>query len=63
MASGRTLYHAGRDSWGYWIVRGDLYCSQWPPSDRWDCYGMTRAGDNIRFTDGFGNVTQGRIAQ
>jgi len=22
-ASGRTLYNAGEDSWGYWAVRGD----------------------------------------
>jgi hypothetical protein len=32
-ASGRTLYNAGQDSWGYWAVRDDKYCSMWPPSD------------------------------
>ena len=25
---GRTLYNDGRDSWGYWRVEGDRYCSQ-----------------------------------
>ena len=40
--SGRTLYDDGRDSWGYWEVRGDAYCSQWPPSAGWVCYRMWR---------------------
>ncbi|WP_370402047.1 hypothetical protein [Sulfitobacter sp. JB4-11] len=48
-ASGRTLYHAGRDSWGYWRVEADQYCSMWPPSDLWACYAMERAGDRLRF--------------
>ncbi|WP_298971378.1 hypothetical protein [uncultured Roseobacter sp.] len=47
--SGRTLYNAGADSWGYWRVEGDQYCSQWPPSDLWACYGMARSGDRLRF--------------
>ena len=41
-ASGRTLYHSGRDSWGYWRVEGDEYCSQWPPADGWACYRLAR---------------------
>jgi len=49
-ASGRTLYtYKGRDSWGYWEVRGDQYCSQWPPSDLWACYDMDRSGERFRF--------------
>lgn len=48
-ASGRTLYNAGRDSWGYWRVEGDQYCSMWPPSDLWACYGMAHRGDRLRF--------------
>ncbi len=48
-ASGRTLHHVGRDSWGYWAVRGDQYCSMWPPSDLWACYDMARLGDRVRF--------------
>jgi len=38
--SGRTLYSDGRDSWGYWRVEGDRYCSQWPPQQGWVCYDM-----------------------
>jgi len=48
-ASGRTLYNAGEESWGYWHVSGDQYCSMWPPSDLWACYDMARQGDHLRF--------------
>ena len=48
-ASGRTLYTTSRPSWGYWEVRGNRYCSQWPPSDLWACYLVARRSDNIRF--------------
>lgn len=58
-ASGRTLYNAGRDSWGYWAVRGDAYCSQWPPSDGWFCYDMARDGDVLRFIAEDGSFTDG----
>ncbi|MEM1275840.1 MAG: hypothetical protein AAGH74_04890 [Pseudomonadota bacterium] len=45
-ASGRTLYNDGHDSWGYWEVRGDQYCSTWPPQNGWACYDMfTRQTD------------------
>lgn len=61
-ASGRTLYtRGGRDSWGYWEVRGDQYCSQWPPSDLWACYGMARQGDVLRFIGEAGDVSDGRL--
>lgn len=56
-ASGRTLYHAGADSWGYWRVQGDRYCSQWPPSDLWACYSMVRSGDRLRFIGTGGDIT------
>jgi hypothetical protein len=58
-ASGRTLYNAGQDSWGYWAVRGDQYCSQWPPSDGWDCYAMAQSGDVLRFLGADGSFTDG----
>ncbi|WP_420863785.1 hypothetical protein [Algirhabdus cladophorae] len=58
-ASGRTLYDAGRPSWGYWAVRGDQYCSQWPPNDTWDCYDMASDGEIIRFIGPAGHVTDG----
>jgi hypothetical protein len=47
---------------GRWTVQGDLYCSVWPPSDRWDCYDVARSarGLDIRFTGDDGSVTVGR---
>jgi hypothetical protein len=54
---GRTLYG---ESWGRWEVRDDRYCSQWPPSDRWDCYAVDRNGLDIRFTDDKGTTIVGR---
>jgi len=57
--SGRTLYNAGRPSWGYWAARGDTYCSQWPPSDGWTCYDMARQGDVLRFIAQDGSFTDG----
>ncbi|MEO0343501.1 MAG: hypothetical protein AAF198_08685 [Pseudomonadota bacterium] len=60
-ASGKTLYNAGRDSWGLWRIEGALYCSEWPPNAGWDCYAMTQRGAAIRFIDAKGNVTEGQI--
>jgi len=61
-ASGRTLYNAGRESWGYWAARGDQYCSQWPPGDQWDCYDMAAKDGWVRFIGSDGSVTDGQIA-
>lgn len=62
-ASGRTLYNAGRDSWGYWRVEDDSYCSQWPPSDLWACYGVEVRGDKLRFVgQSPGDITEGTYA-
>ena len=53
-SDGQTVYTAidGRPtppSHGRWAVRGDQYCSVWPPSDRWECYDVTIDGENITF--------------
>ena len=56
-ASGRTLYNAGEDSWGYWRVEDDKYCSMWPPSDLWACYAMERKGDTLRFVGERDDIT------
>jgi hypothetical protein len=56
-ADGRTLYG---ESPGRWEVREDRYCSLWPPSDRWTCYGVARMGLDIRFTGDDGTETIGR---
>jgi len=61
-ASGRTLYDAGQESWGYWAVRGDQYCSQWPPGDRWDCYDIAATEGRVRFIGQDGSVTEGAFA-
>ena len=59
-ASGRTLYvFGGRDSWGYWRVEGDRYCSQWPPSDLWACYAIAVSGDRVRFIGDGDDVVDG----
>lgn len=59
--SGATLYNAGEPSWGSWAVRGDQYCSEWPPTGGWTCYDVARADDGtrIRFMRG-GDVSIGR---
>ena len=61
-ASGRTLYNAGADSWGYWRIEGDRYCSQWPPADGWACYAMARDSETgaLRFQGASGDMTIGR---
>ena len=46
--SGRTLYDDGRDSWGYWRVEGDRYCSQWPPQEGWTCYDIARKRKRLK---------------
>lgn len=63
-ASGRTLYNAGRDSWGNWRVEGDQYCSQWPPSDLWACFDLLVAPDagGLRFVGASGDVSEGRYS-
>lgn len=61
-ASGRTLYNAGEDSWGYWGVRDGRYCSMWPPSDLWACYDLQYDGARIRFVGEAGDITIGTYA-
>lgn len=62
-ADGRTLYNAGRDSWGRWSVRDAQYCSTWPPNDLWACYDIQRQGQMIRFIGSGGDVTDGRLSE
>lgn len=62
-ATGRTLYNAGRDSWGYWRVQGGQYCSMWPPSDLWACYEIETASGALRFVGASGDVTEATFAE
>ena len=60
-ADGQTLYDAGRPSWGSWAVRGDQYCSVWPPSDLWTCYDVRQNDDVIRFVASDGSFSDGTL--
>lgn len=49
-ADGGTVHKQGAgQSTGIWDVRGDQYCSRWPPGDSWTCYDMARDGQDIVF--------------
>lgn len=60
-ASGKTLYKSAEPSWGNWAVRGDQYCSEWPPADGWACYdvAVSQDGQHLRFIGAGGDVTDG----
>lgn len=64
LASGRTLYNAGEDSWGYWRAEQGKYCSQWPPGSVWDCYRLDQSvdGTKVRFLDEEGREFVGTFA-
>lgn len=49
-ADGATPYYGsnGPASHGKWQVRGDQYCSLWPPSNAWSCYDVTTRVENGR---------------
>ncbi len=61
---GDTVYDGGRRQPGNWRIEGDRYCSVWPPSDLWACYGLERSADgmSLRFTADDGSTTEGRYA-
>ena len=59
---GQTIYTKGPASLGHWALRGDLYCSAWPPSDVWACYGVAVQGTAVKFIAADGSETQGSIA-
>ncbi len=59
-ADGRTLYAVGGESWGRWRVTEDKYCSQWPPSQHWECFDMERGpGRGVRFVSSGGELYEG----
>lgn len=60
---GTTRYTADRPSWGSWAVRGDQYCSVWPPSAFWACYDVQRNGAVIRFIADDGSITDGTLIE
>jgi hypothetical protein len=49
-AGGLTIYRQeGSQSVGRWLVRGDRYCSLWPPSPHESCYDVYKDGTQITF--------------
>jgi hypothetical protein len=61
---GRTFYRAEGDplSEGRWRIKGDRFCSQWPPSRAWTCYSILADGDAIAFVpDDGGDIWRARI--
>ncbi len=61
-ADGRTLYGQGAgQSWGRWFLRGDQYCSTWPPSEHESCYRVARDAARIRFLGAGGAVFEGEL--
>jgi hypothetical protein len=49
-ASGDTFYsEGGSQSQGRWEIRGDQYCSVWPPSSFWACFDVARDGISLIF--------------
>lgn len=48
--SGDTYYiEDSAQSQGRWEVRGDQYCSQWPPGESWSCYTVAIDGEVLTF--------------
>lgn len=53
--SGVTYYTVdAAQSQGRWEVRGDQYCSQWPPNEAWSCYEVTGDGSVLVFVSASG---------
>jgi hypothetical protein len=46
---------------GEWDVRGDQYCSRWPPGDRWTCYDVLSDGPTVTFVSPAGERSTGRV--
>ena len=60
--SGVTFYSVGNaQSQGLWEVRGEQYCSQWPPNESWACYAMTRDGNTFHFISAEGQRSSGKL--
>ena len=55
---GLTIYTIGpqASSNGFWEVRGDRYCSIWPPNESWSCYSVTGEGGHATFISATGTT-------
>lgn len=62
--AGRTTYSQGNsNSPGTWEVRGDQYCSTWPPNPNRSCYDVTMDGSTITFIANGGGRSPATIAK
>jgi hypothetical protein len=60
--TGVTYYSVGTaQSQGLWEVRGDQYCSQWPPNESWACYDIMRDGTTYSFVSASGKRSSGTL--
>jgi hypothetical protein len=62
---GLTIYNVmpSSSSNGLWAVRGDQFCSQWPPSQNWSCFDMTEDGGALTFIASDGKLWPVRVLQ
>lgn len=58
-SGGDTRFFTERVSDGIWEAQNGQYCSQWPPSGRWDCYGVALRGDEVKFISYNGHESVG----
>jgi hypothetical protein len=62
--SGRTTYSQGSsNSAGTWQIKGDQYCSAWPPNPNISCYDVTTDGDTITFISNGGGHSPATVAK
>jgi hypothetical protein len=57
-ANGATFYSSGStQQQGSWRIKGDQYCSLWPPSETPSCYDVYVTAGTVRFVSSSGNST------
>ena len=60
-ASGSTFIidtETGQQSQGFWKLQGDKYCSQWPPSENWECFDVYGNDQGVVFVSSYGKRFQ-----
>ncbi len=63
-SNGATFYSAGpAQQQGTWQVKGDKYCSVWPPSENVACYDVVADGPMIRFVSDSGKTSDWKLQQ
>jgi hypothetical protein len=60
-ASGATFtidIETRQQSQGFWKLQGDKYCSQWPPSENWECFDVYGNDQGVAFVSSYGKRYQ-----